>query len=293
MLSLAGCFERLAFVPTSGMPHQNPADYGYARWKDVQFTADDNKKLHGWLIKGQYPEHASPKAIIVHAHGNAGNMAHHLIPPIHHCLQNGCDVLMFDYRAYGQSDSGALNRYSVVKDLTAALQFARNAYPAPNNKLLLLGHSMGGATAALAMANPDLRALVDGLCLISAFADWNVVVKDTLQSTIILWPLAYPLAYTLIWPFRAEPVEGLTTWPPGKPLLLIHGEADRIVRCHHLDYFIEALPAVTRDKAVIVRIPSGHHNQLASSQEEGRDKIFTALAEWIKEAATSSPLPPP
>ncbi len=285
ILSFAGCFERLAFVPSTDPPYQTPSGLGPNAWEEVHFQSRDDKKLHGWFISGIHNTNSPPKAVVIHAHGNAGNIGNHFIPAICHCLDYGCDVLMFDYRSFGQSERGALNRYSVVEDLAGAIDFARAK--TPSSKLLLLGQSMGGATSALAVREAPLRDNLDGLCLISAFADWNTVVCDVLKSNPISWIFAYPLAYTLIWPFRAEPKEGLAAWPAAKPLLLIHGKQDRIVPFHHLGMFLDALPPEVRTNAITCELETGNHNSLATSPAEGQNEVFSALETWIDRAAGS------
>jgi alpha-beta hydrolase superfamily lysophospholipase len=221
--------------------------------------------------------------VVVHAHGNGGNVGYQLIPAVGMCLESGCDVLMFDYRSFGLSEAGRLNRFSVVEDLAGAITFARSRRP--KAAILVLGQSRGGATAALAMREEALRETIDGLCLISAFADWHVEVCDALKSNPLTWILAYPLAYLLVSPWRAEPVEGLAAWPAHKPLLLIHGKADRVVPIHHVDIFLEGLPAATRAAAQVLRLDIGAHNALAATAAQGEAHVRSALRQWISRAS--------
>jgi alpha-beta hydrolase superfamily lysophospholipase len=282
IVSLSGCFERLAFVPIAGIPSPTPAEMGWERWRSVFFPSRDGTRLNGWLIAGNRPPGQEAQAIVVHAHGNGGNLGYQLIPAVHMCLELGSDVLMFDYRSFGRSDSGRLHRFSVVEDLAGALTFARSQ--APGATLLLLGQSMGGATSALAMREPELLEAVHGLCLVSAFADWNVEVCDALKSSPFTWLLAYPVAYGLCSPWRPEPTDGLARWPAAKPLLLIHGEADRVVPVHHLDLFLACLGEETRAAVQVVRLTTGRHNALGSCPEEGEQDVRAALRQWVTRA---------
>ncbi len=285
-LGLSGCFERLAFAPAAGTPYPTPTELCGAKWRDVYFSSRNGLRLHGWRIDGARPNGEKPRAVVVHAHGNAGNMGNQLIPALGMCLEEGCDALMFDYRSYGLSEKGGLSRHAAVDDLAGALAFARAEFP--DTRILLLGQSMGGATAALAMREEPLRVLVDGLCLVSAFADWNVEVCDVLKSNPITWIFAYPLAYTLISPFRAEPKEGLASWPPQKPLLIIHGKDDTVVPFHHLEIFAGALSEEARARAQLLALERGNHNELAESPQEGEAEVRAALKEWIARS-TSTP----
>ena len=270
-------------MPSAGTPFPTPSEIGWNAWRDVYFESRDGLRLHGWLIEGARTAGGEPRAVVVHAHGNAGNMGRQFVAPMRMCLEEGCDVLMFDYRSFGLSERGALSRFSAVEDTAGALAFARREFP--RARILLLGQSMGGATAALAMREEALRTAVAGLCLVSAFADWHVEACDMLMSNPVTWLLAYPLAYTLLSPFRPEPKEGLAAWPPEKPLLLIHGKADTIVPCHHLDIFAAALPEAARARARLLTLPRGSHNELAESPEEGAAEVRAAIKEWIDAAA--------
>jgi pimeloyl-ACP methyl ester carboxylesterase len=205
-MGLSGCFERFAFVPTEGTPYPTPSEVWRATWRDVYFPSRDGLSLHGWHIEGVRSRGEKPRAVVVHAHGNAGNMGAQRIPALRMCLDAGGDVLMFDYRSYGLSAKGGLTRFAAVDDLAGALAFAHTEFP--DARILLLGQSMGGATAALAMREEQLRSAVDGLCLISSFADWNVEVCDVLKSNPLTWLFAYPLAYTLISPSGPSPRKG-------------------------------------------------------------------------------------
>ena len=109
-----------------------------------------------------------------------------------------------------------------------------------------------------------------------------------LKSNPITWILAYPLAYTLLSPFRPEPKDGLAAWPPEKPLLIIHGNADTIVPCHHLDLFLKALPEAARARAHVLRLERGSHNELADTPEEGAAEVRAAIREWIARAANAA-----
>ncbi len=286
IVGLLGCLERFAFLPVSGAPSPTPGEVGWGPWKDTFFTSRDGTRLHGWVITGQRPPTQEAGTVVIHAHGNGGNLGYQLFPPVGMCLEFGCDVLMFDYRSFGLSDPGSLNRFTVVEDLAGAIVFARARYPTA--RLLVLGQSIGGATAALAMREAALRDAIDGLCLVSAFADWNVEVCDALKSNPFTWLLAYPLGYLLVSPWRAEPVDGLAQWPPEKPLLLIHGKADRVVPVHHLDLFLAGLSAPTRAAVQVVRLRLGAHNALAASPEQGEEDVRSAVGSWITRANTQA-----
>ena len=60
--------EKLIFFPTTA--DQDWLDGGEGV-EDVWFEADDGTRLHAWLL-----EHENPRAVVLFAHGNAGNLSH-------------------------------------------------------------------------------------------------------------------------------------------------------------------------------------------------------------------------
>ena len=99
--------DSLIFIP-SRYPEGNwrlPAAYIEEAW----FQADDGVKLHGW-----FAPHPEPRAIVLVAHGNAGNITHRfdLLRGLRHL---GASVLVFDYRGYGRSE-GKPNEPGVLAD---------------------------------------------------------------------------------------------------------------------------------------------------------------------------------
>lgn len=64
----AGCTD-LFFHPSRTLTG-SPADLGLA-YRDVWFEAADGTPLHGWFL----PARGDPKGLLLHLHGNAGNVA--------------------------------------------------------------------------------------------------------------------------------------------------------------------------------------------------------------------------
>ena len=70
-------------------------------YEDLALTDGDGTRIHGWFIpKAGRP---APGLTLLFCHGNAGNISHRLdkVLKFH---QMGLNVLLFDYRGYGQSE---------------------------------------------------------------------------------------------------------------------------------------------------------------------------------------------
>jgi fermentation-respiration switch protein FrsA (DUF1100 family) len=152
MLLMAIFEESLIFFPTpyDGSNDWQPAGLDY---QDVYFKAGDGTRLHGW-----YCPHESPRAVVLFAHGNAGNITFRT--EVARILQRrGLSVFMFDYRGYGRSE-GQPNEAGILDDTRAArAKLAELASVAPSD-IVLMGRSVGGGVVVDLAANDGARGLI-------------------------------------------------------------------------------------------------------------------------------------
>jgi len=138
-----------------------PARYPEGDWqpeglvfKDAWFQSADGTRIHGW-----YLPHERPRAVVLYCHGNAGNVSHRadILQILHESV--GVSVLAFDYRGYGRSE-GKPSEAGILADARAARAWlAQRAGVAPG-RVVLMGHSLGGAVAVDLAADDGARALV-------------------------------------------------------------------------------------------------------------------------------------
>ncbi len=123
-------------------------------FEDVWFETEDGTILHGWFCPCE-----SPRATIVFAHGNAGNLSHRagMLEVLQTRMQ--ASVLIFDYRGYGRSD-GTPTAKGVIEDGRAALAFLLEHTGKNASEIVLLGRSLGGAVAVQLAASSQPRALI-------------------------------------------------------------------------------------------------------------------------------------
>ena len=144
--------ERFIFFPTpydgSAAWHPQGVDY-----QDVEFHAADGTRLHGW-----YLPHPAPRAVVLHCHGNAGNIAGRInMAKQLHAL--GLSVLLFDYRGYGRSE-GSPNEMGVLQDARAARALLAQLAGVTESDVVLMGRSLGGAVAVDLAAHDGARGLI-------------------------------------------------------------------------------------------------------------------------------------
>lgn len=221
MLSLIGVWRALdAFVSSATHPARvpithSPADVGMANYQDISFVTVDGVKLRGWYIPSQNG------AAVILGHGHAGNREQNLIDT-QILARHGYGVLLFDWRAHGESDGDMVTfGLNEVRDLDAAVDTVAARPDVDRERIGVIGFSMGGATAALS-APRDAR--IKAVVIEGAYA----VFGDTARSRFGGLPLAGPMTtwwgevITGIDADAIRPVDALCAISP-RPVLLIYG----------------------------------------------------------------------
>jgi fermentation-respiration switch protein FrsA (DUF1100 family) len=209
--------------------HVPPSLYK-APYEDVAFASEDGVALKGWLVKPAHARLPSPAVIICHGVGANKSDFTELAAFL---AQRGYFVLLFDFRAHGESGGRRTSLgYHEQKDVLAALGFLKTRAEIDPKRIGVYGFSMGGSSAVLAAARSNgFRALVAD----SAFTS----LKDQARTAITgFYHLpAFPflhltvLGYELYFQTRVEavsPVKAIAGLSP-LPILIIAGEGDELI----------------------------------------------------------------
>lgn len=108
---------------------------------NIFLKTEDAIELSSWYIPSN-----SKRGIILFCHGNAGNISD-CLETIQMYNRLGLDVLIFDYRGYGQS-SGKPTETGTYRDADAAWQYLLREQRANPRSIIISGRSLGGAVAA-------------------------------------------------------------------------------------------------------------------------------------------------
>lgn len=200
-----GIADGFFYRPDSEL-HATPATYGLDV-EAVSFAAPGGPRLHGWWV----PAPAPATGTVVYCHGNHRNLTWHArfvawLP------RRGFNLLVFDYRGYGQSD-GSPSRAGTVADTLAAIDFALQRDP---ERTVLFGHSLGGAVGIVAAAE---RPAVRAVAVESSFPSYRAAARCSMPALAFLVPWLVSDGF--------DPEDALPRIPP-RPLLVIHGSEDRI-----------------------------------------------------------------
>jgi fermentation-respiration switch protein FrsA (DUF1100 family) len=261
---LTGCIERLFFYPDA-IDYGNPKSLGLD-YEDVVFSAPDGSKLHGWFIRSRGPARGS----VLHLHGNAANVSNHL-PLVAWLPAQGLNVMMFDYRGFGKS-RGKPTLDGVVQDARAALDALRARTDIDAKRLVVYGHSLGGASALRLLAQD--RSGVRLAIIESAFDRYRGIAREAAGPG--LGTVLSPLIAGLPGP-ADDPLAALARIDV--PLVFIHGTDDRVIPMAHG----ERLFAAAREPKRWIAVPGAAHME-AGQLPQVRAAILEAIATALGQA---------
>ncbi|MBP2676854.1 MAG: putative hydrolase, partial [Deltaproteobacteria bacterium] len=222
-LSAAGCSSPF-FYPTRDHVPVSGSD-NIVR-EDIWFASEDGVPLHGWLLS---PRDGVSRGTILFLHGNAENMSTH-VQSVLWLVQEGYTVFAFDYRGYGWSGGEAPDIPGVHRDARAALSKILSLPGFSADRLVVFGQSLGAAIAVHTVATAPADGRPRALILDSPFAGYRRIVRDKLSSSIITWPLSWPVSRFFNDDYSPERWLG-RIYPI--PVIIIHGTADKVVPYAH------------------------------------------------------------
>lgn len=245
---------RLLYLPRlAGMPAgETPRAIGLA-YEEVWIDTADGVRLHAWYVP------ADPaRGTLLFFHGNAGHIGHRLesIAQFHSL---GLNVLIVDYRGYGESE-GAPTEAGTYADAAAAWDYLMETRGIAADRIVLFGRSLGAAVAAR-LATGVTPA---GLIIESAFTS----VPDVAAK--YYWYLPVRLLSRFQYDTRAALAEVAC------PLLVIHSRHDEIIPFEHG----EALYAAGREPKTFLEITGGHNDGFFLSNDRylgGIDKFLASV----------------
>lgn len=241
--------RRLIYLPTQQVAGAAQVITGA---KDVSFETDDGLELAGWFV----PAEGDPRGWVLVAQGNGGNRM--LRAPLARSLSaRGFSVMLFDYRGYG-SNPGSPHEEGLHRDVTAARAYLESRPGVDPDRIVLFGESLGAAVVARSAVEDPPAAVV----LRSPFTSLVDVARHHYPFLPVGWLLRdrYP---------TVDRIADL-----GAPVMVIAGEADRIVPYGQSRRVYEAAPEPRR----IVSLPGVDHND---RQLLAGDEMISAIVAFL------------
>lgn len=250
--------ESLLYFPEIGgiprRPASNPRRYRSPSEYNIPYEShmipcDDGVSIHSWLLLHPNSKEKR-KPTIVFFHGNAGNIGLRL--PNAHQMYSKLDanVLMVEYRGYGDSDTVKPTEQGLKLDAEAALNFI-SAHPQIDpHRIFCFGRSLGGAVAFhLAKYAQQYQKPLAGIILENTFLSISKMVDQ-------LMPLIAPLKFLVL---RMDWGNDKIAPTVQTPVLYLAGDADELVPHNHmLKLFEYSSKASIYSKMHIIR--NGTHN---------------------------------
>jgi len=186
-----------------------PSDIGL-EYEDVYLDTEDGERLHGWYVAA-----AESRGVLLFFHGNAGNISHRL-ESIQIFNQLQLDVLIIDYRGYGQS-SGKASEQGTYRDALAAWTHLLEQRGAAPDRIVIFGRSLGGAVGAWLASQLPAEQQPAALIVESSFTSGPDMARRLypVYPARLLARLKYPVV---------EYVQRLAC-----PVLVVHSRDDEII----------------------------------------------------------------
>lgn len=260
-----------------------PESVGLA-YESIEFPSRiDQLKMKGWYMPAKG---ASTKAVVI-AHGYKGNRIEDgadALGTAKFLTEQGYNVLMFDFRASGESAGETVTVGAMEKrDLAGAVDFVRSK---GSQKVALLGYSMGAGTALQTAAEV---AEVDAVIADSSFRDLKGYLKENMPywtklpdfpfTSIILAVIPPMIGADLdqISPVNAAPALAK------KPMLLFHGTKDAAIPFANSEAILTAYQKAGGTQGKLVVVPeAGHVKSNLVDQSHYRQELTAFLGQALK-----------
>ena len=235
-LSLAIFFfqQRLVFLPhtPSRKIESTPKTIGLA-FESLEIKTADQETLSAWFIP-----HPQAKKTVLFFHGNAGNISHRLDSiALFHRLE--VNILIFDYRGYGQS-TGKPSEAGSYQDALVAWSYLTETRNILAPDIVLFGRSLGAGVMT------QLATVVEPA---------GIIIESSFTSVPDMGAHLYPFLpirtlARIIYPV----IENVKTIHADK--LIIHSRHDELIPFAHG----EAIFAAAREPKNFLEMRGGHND---------------------------------
>lgn len=215
---------------------------------------DELGPMPAWLV----PAQGHTWAIVVHGINDDREIGHRLSPFLHRA---GLPSLTISYRddlgAPSSPDGLHHQGQTEWRDLEAA---ARYALRHGASRLVLIGYSMGGALITQFMEKSPLSSRVAALVLDAPALDWKAILEFNAERMNLPGFFALPVEWAI--DARISPdwdsLDALNHPEDfDLPILLFHGEEDKVIPIETSDEFAEELPT----SITYYQVPQAGHTQ--------------------------------
>lgn len=193
--------NRLIFYPERTLAASPSVPY-----ENLDFTALDGTRLHGWFI----PFEKSRRVFVI-SHGNAGNIGDRYEMGEYVNQEFEANVLMYDYRGYGRSE-GEPSESGLYSDLRGALRYVHSRGYAPD-EVYLIGQSLGAAVTVDVAAQEPVAGVI-------------LEAPPTSAGAVARWHM-FSIPVDLVMRARFDSLSKIHN--VRAPIAIVHAKADPVV----------------------------------------------------------------
>lgn len=198
------CQRKLLYHPDSSVP--KPSSHGLDEINTLRILTEDKLNLYAWWLTPKKLD----SCVVLYLHGNAGNLGNRA-EKVRYFRDEGFGVLMPTWR-YNAGANGKPSEVGLIRDGRAAIDFLR-ASGVKDKQIVIYGESLGsGVAVALAAEN-----LFGAIVLEAPFTS----IPDVAQHHYWFVPTKWLVRDRFDSCSKIKKILA--------PLLIIHGDRDRIV----------------------------------------------------------------
>jgi pimeloyl-ACP methyl ester carboxylesterase len=284
--------ESLLYFPEIGgiprRPGENPRGYRSPEERQIPFEShmipcEDGVSIHSWLLlRTTDGRNIAPNTpTIVFFHGNAGNIGLRLPNAIQMLQTLNANIMLVEYRGYGNSDSVTPTEAGLRLDSEAALRFIVKHPGIDRTRIFLFGRSLGGAVAFhLAEYAQRQQIPLAGVIVENTFLSISHMVDHLMPFLTPIKAFVLKIGWN-----SANIVPHLSA-----PILYLAGSADQIVPHPHM---LQLCKLSLRSVLVQLHvIENGTHNETwLQGGNAYWEKIRSFMVQAIEHASTDNPTP--
>ncbi|MEJ5052519.1 alpha/beta fold hydrolase [Chryseobacterium culicis] len=188
-------------------PEKLPENYQFkfdGNFEEITIKTKDGKHLNSVLFKAP-----NPKGVIFYLHGNGGSIkGWGEVAQLYRSMNY--NTLILDYRGYGKSEDKINSKDQLFSDVESAYKELLKRYP--ENKIIILGYSVGTGLAA------KLASLHNARLLILQAPYYSI--EDEMNQKFSFLP-------KLLLKYNFETGEYLKTVK--SPVVIFHGDKDEVI----------------------------------------------------------------
>jgi fermentation-respiration switch protein FrsA (DUF1100 family) len=246
-------------------PERSPHVTSPTGASDAWFVNPAGNRLHGWFFSANQ---TTPLATILYFHGNGGNIENVAAVGTRFAAR-GFNVLVFDYRGYGESEGILEDEDGLYADADAAYNYLIRERGLSPESLVLYGHSLGTAAAIDLASRRKCGAVI---------SEAGPSSGSEMAKRVLPW---LPTQLHFLARNKFDSAHKLRD--VHCPVLIAHGENDETIPPDQA----RILFAAANEPKQLVMIPNVSHNIIG----EAGDDYFALLADFMRSAIAEPPEP--